>query len=63
MTTGSRCTRPLRALRTAPRWWLGPPHWRDISTGARHVGINSAVGYEILGKTLLGVPERIATLV
>jgi hypothetical protein len=52
----------LRALRTAPRWWLGPPHWRDISTGARHVGINSAVGYEILGKTLLGVPERIATV-
>ena len=37
-------------------------YWRDISTAARHAGINSAVGYEILGKRLLGVPERIATL-
>ena len=35
-------------------------YWRDISTAARHAGLNSAVGYEILGKTLLGVPERIA---
>ena len=37
--------------------------WRDVNTAARHAGLNSAVGYEILGKTLLGVPEQIATRV
>lgn len=38
-------------------------HWRDSNVGARHAGLNSFVGYEIYGKSLLGVAERISPLV
>jgi alkylation response protein AidB-like acyl-CoA dehydrogenase len=37
--------------------------WRDANTGGRHAGLNAAVGYEIFGKVLLGVPERISAMV
>ncbi|MCW2560273.1 MAG: hypothetical protein JWP55_4237 [Mycobacterium sp.] len=38
-------------------------HWRDANTAARHAGLNSAVGYEILGKALLGIDEPISPMV
>jgi len=38
-------------------------YWRDANTGARHAGLNAMVGYEVLGKELLGVPERISPMV
>jgi 3-hydroxy-9,10-secoandrosta-1,3,5(10)-triene-9,17-dione monooxygenase len=38
-------------------------YWRDANVAARHAALNSFVGYEIYGKSLLGVPERIAPLV
>lgn len=34
--------------------------WRDANVIARHAGQNAAVGYEILGKSLLGIPDRIS---
>jgi alkylation response protein AidB-like acyl-CoA dehydrogenase len=37
--------------------------WCDANTGGRHAGFNAAVGYEVLGKVLLGVPERISAMV
>jgi alkylation response protein AidB-like acyl-CoA dehydrogenase len=37
--------------------------WRDANTGGRHAGFNAAVGYEVFGKVLLGVQERISTMV
>jgi alkylation response protein AidB-like acyl-CoA dehydrogenase len=37
--------------------------WRDANTAGRHGGLNTAVGYEVLGKTLLGSPERISPMV
>jgi 3-hydroxy-9,10-secoandrosta-1,3,5(10)-triene-9,17-dione monooxygenase len=37
--------------------------WRDANTGGRHAGFNVAVGYEVFGKVLLGVPERISAMV
>ncbi|HZA09362.1 acyl-CoA dehydrogenase family protein [Mycobacterium sp.] len=37
--------------------------WRDANTGGRHAGLNAAVGYEVFGKVLLGVPERISAMV
>ena len=37
--------------------------WRDANTGGRHAGFNATVGYEVLGKVLLDVPERISTMV
>jgi 3-hydroxy-9,10-secoandrosta-1,3,5(10)-triene-9,17-dione monooxygenase len=37
--------------------------WRDANTAARHAGLNSVVGYEIYGKSLLGVEERISPMV
>ena len=37
--------------------------WRDANTGGRHAGLNAAVGYEVFGKALLGVPERISAMV
>jgi 3-hydroxy-9,10-secoandrosta-1,3,5(10)-triene-9,17-dione monooxygenase len=36
-------------------------YWRDANTAARHAGLNATVGYEIFGKSLLGVQERITT--
>ncbi len=38
-------------------------YWRDASTAARHAGLNAAVGYEILGKDLLGIDEPISPMV
>lgn len=38
-------------------------YWRDASVVARHRALNSYLGYEIYGKSLLGVPERISPLV
>jgi 3-hydroxy-9,10-secoandrosta-1,3,5(10)-triene-9,17-dione monooxygenase len=38
-------------------------YWRDANTAARHAGLNAAVGYEVLGKALLGVDEQIAQMV
>jgi alkylation response protein AidB-like acyl-CoA dehydrogenase len=38
-------------------------HWLDANTGGRHAGFNAAVGYEVFGKVLLGVPERISAMV
>jgi 3-hydroxy-9,10-secoandrosta-1,3,5(10)-triene-9,17-dione monooxygenase len=38
-------------------------YWRDANIAARHASLNSYVGYEIYGKSLLGAPERISPLV
>jgi 3-hydroxy-9,10-secoandrosta-1,3,5(10)-triene-9,17-dione monooxygenase len=38
-------------------------YWRDANTAARHAGLNPVVGYEIFGKALLGVEERISPFV
>ena len=38
-------------------------YWRDANTAARHAGLNAVVGYEVFGKALLGVPERISPMV
>jgi 3-hydroxy-9,10-secoandrosta-1,3,5(10)-triene-9,17-dione monooxygenase len=38
-------------------------YWRDANTAARHAGLNAYVGYEVFGKALLGVPERISPMV
>ena len=38
-------------------------YWRDANVAARHAALNSYVGYEIYGKSLLGLPERNAPLV
>jgi 3-hydroxy-9,10-secoandrosta-1,3,5(10)-triene-9,17-dione monooxygenase len=38
-------------------------YWRDANTAARHAGLNSYVGYEVFGKALLDVPERISPMV
>jgi alkylation response protein AidB-like acyl-CoA dehydrogenase len=37
--------------------------WRDANTAARHGGLNTLVGYEVYGKALLGVAERIGRMV
>jgi 3-hydroxy-9,10-secoandrosta-1,3,5(10)-triene-9,17-dione monooxygenase len=37
--------------------------WRDANTGARHAGLNAVVGYEVYGKALLDVDERITAMV
>jgi len=38
-------------------------YWRGANTAARHAGLNSAVGNEVFGRSLLGVDERIGGLV
>jgi 3-hydroxy-9,10-secoandrosta-1,3,5(10)-triene-9,17-dione monooxygenase len=38
-------------------------YWRDANTAARHAGLTEFVGYEVFGKALLGVPERITLMV
>jgi hypothetical protein len=35
-------------------------NWRDANTAARHAGLNSAIGYQVFGKSLLGVEERVS---
>lgn len=37
--------------------------WRDANVAARHAGLNTAIGLEVYGKSLLGVAERISPLV
>jgi 3-hydroxy-9,10-secoandrosta-1,3,5(10)-triene-9,17-dione monooxygenase len=37
--------------------------WRDANVIARHAGQNAHVGYEVLGKALLRLPERISPTV
>lgn len=37
--------------------------WRDANVAGRHAGHNDAVGYEVFGKSLLGVSERITPMV
>lgn len=37
--------------------------WRDANTAGRHAGLNTAVGYEVLGKMLLDIPQRITPMV
>ncbi|MEU3983994.1 acyl-CoA dehydrogenase family protein [Streptomyces sp. NPDC026672] len=38
-------------------------YWRDANTGARHAGLNASVGYEVLGKTLLGINEQVTPMI
>ena len=38
-------------------------YWRDANTAARHAGLNAVIGYEVYGKALLGVEERISPMV
>jgi 3-hydroxy-9,10-secoandrosta-1,3,5(10)-triene-9,17-dione monooxygenase len=35
-------------------------YWRDANTAARHAGLQATVGYEVYGKSMLGVTERIS---
>ncbi|MGB9303659.1 MAG: acyl-CoA dehydrogenase family protein [Mycobacterium sp.] len=38
-------------------------YWRDANTAARHAALQPVVGYEVYGKSLLGVEERISPAV
>jgi alkylation response protein AidB-like acyl-CoA dehydrogenase len=38
-------------------------YWRDASVAARHAALNSYLGYEVYGKSLLDVPGRLPPLV
>jgi 3-hydroxy-9,10-secoandrosta-1,3,5(10)-triene-9,17-dione monooxygenase len=38
-------------------------YWRDANTAARHAGLQPVVGYEVYGKSLLGIEERISPMV
>ncbi|HEV7583838.1 MAG TPA: acyl-CoA dehydrogenase family protein [Mycobacterium sp.] len=38
-------------------------YWRDANTAARHAGMQATVGYEVYGKSMLGIPERMSTTV
>lgn len=38
-------------------------YWRDANTAARHAGLQPVVGYEVYGKALLGIEERISPAV
>ena len=38
-------------------------YWRDANTAARHAGLYPVVGYEVFGKSLLGVDEHISPMV
>jgi alkylation response protein AidB-like acyl-CoA dehydrogenase len=38
-------------------------YWRDANTAARHASLDAAVGYEVYGKSLLGIADRISPLV
>ncbi len=37
--------------------------WRDANTAARHAGLVPAVGFEVYGKSLLSVNERVSLMV
>ena len=38
-------------------------YWRDANTAARHAALQPVVGYEVYGKSLLGIEERISPAV
>jgi 3-hydroxy-9,10-secoandrosta-1,3,5(10)-triene-9,17-dione monooxygenase len=38
-------------------------YWRDANTAARHAALQPVVGYEVWGKSLLGIEERISPAV
>ena len=38
-------------------------YWRDANTAARHAALQPIVGYEVYGKSLLGIQERISSAV
>ncbi|WAC89686.1 acyl-CoA dehydrogenase family protein [Mycobacterium sp. Aquia_213] len=38
-------------------------YWRDANTAARHAGLQATVGYEVYGKSILGISERISSTV
>jgi 3-hydroxy-9,10-secoandrosta-1,3,5(10)-triene-9,17-dione monooxygenase len=38
-------------------------YWRDANTAARHAGLYEVVGYEVFGKSLLGIDEQISPMV
>jgi 3-hydroxy-9,10-secoandrosta-1,3,5(10)-triene-9,17-dione monooxygenase len=38
-------------------------YWRDANTAARHADLQPVVGYEVYGKSLLGIQERISPAV
>jgi 3-hydroxy-9,10-secoandrosta-1,3,5(10)-triene-9,17-dione monooxygenase len=38
-------------------------YWRDANIAARHAALNAYLGYEIYGKSLLGIAERMSPLV
>lgn len=38
-------------------------YWRDANTAARHAGLQATVGFEVYGKSILGVAERISSTV
>ncbi|HET7665760.1 MAG TPA: acyl-CoA dehydrogenase family protein [Mycobacterium sp.] len=38
-------------------------YWRDANTAARHAGLNAFVGYEVYGKALLDIPDRVTAMV
>ncbi|OBH12930.1 acyl-CoA dehydrogenase family protein [Mycobacterium sp. E1747] len=38
-------------------------YWRDANTAARHAGLQPIVGYEVYGKALLGIEDRISPFV
>lgn len=38
-------------------------YWRDANTAARHGSFNAVVGFEIYGKALMGLQERISAMV
>jgi 3-hydroxy-9,10-secoandrosta-1,3,5(10)-triene-9,17-dione monooxygenase len=38
-------------------------YWRDANTAARHADLQPVVGYEVYGKSLLGIQERISAAV
>jgi 3-hydroxy-9,10-secoandrosta-1,3,5(10)-triene-9,17-dione monooxygenase len=38
-------------------------YWRDANTAARHAALQPVVGYEVYGKSLLGIEERISAAV
>ncbi|QIZ01007.2 acyl-CoA dehydrogenase family protein [Streptomyces sp. S1D4-11] len=38
-------------------------YWRDVNVGARHAALNTTVGYEVLGKVLLGIHEPVSPVV
>ncbi|GHJ41487.1 acyl-CoA dehydrogenase family protein [Streptomyces sp. TS71-3] len=37
--------------------------WRDANTAAHHAGLNAAVGYEVYGKSLVGVDEQVSPMI